>query len=213
VDVTSPGNGPLSGTSAVLEASASDPGGSGIKEVRFYVRETNTGQETLVGSDDSAPYSVVWNFPGCGGPGADPHKIWAEAEDNCGNTRQSSRVNVVLCQQQASQSAPIASAWVQRLEVPGGSGQVVLNGTAASYAGGGASSSSFAPRSGENQVVATLLEGRGPGAWHFAFPSGVLEPGSLAPVAGSVTRLTPDAIAFELTGKPGERVVFRFRAR
>jgi hypothetical protein len=210
--MTSPGNGPLSGTSATLEAAASDGGGSGIREVRFHVRQTNTGQETLVGADSDAPYSVVWSLPGCSGPSADPYKIWAEAEDNCGNTAESQRVNVVLCAQQASQSAPIASAWVQRLDVPGGSGQVVMNGAAVSYSGLGAASAAFVPRSGDNQVVATLLGGTGPGVWHFEFPAGALDAGSLTPVAGNVSLMTPDAIAFQLAGRPGERVVFRFRS-
>jgi hypothetical protein len=210
--MTSPGNGPLNGSSVALEASASDAG-SGVREVRFYARQTNTGEQTLIGADGDSPYGVVWVLPTCSGPSADPYKLWAEAEDSCGNVAESGRVNVVLCAQSASAARPQPTRWTQRLEVPGGRGQAVQNGAVMAYIEAGTSSSAFSPLPGENHVVAILLAGEGRGDWRFEFPPGSLEGGSLAPVAGNVSLLTPDAIAFQLAGKPGERVMFRFRVR
>jgi hypothetical protein len=100
------------------------------------------------------------------------------------------------------------------LDVPGGSGQIVVNGRNAAYARRGRSASVAVTRRGENRVEAQLVEGSGAGSWRFELggASG-REPGSLRVVAGDVALITGDAVVFRLSGRSGERVVFTFRAR
>jgi hypothetical protein len=178
--------------------------------VRFYAREESTGSETKLGSVVSPPYTVEWQFPRCEEK-ARPYALRAEAVDGCDNVGESEDVRVVICAGDVSPRSPTV-AWSQRLDVPGGSGQVVLDGTALVWASAGTSQASLQPRAGEHQVVATLLGGQGRGRWRFDFPPGVVEAGSLQTVAGNLSLLTADSIAFDLEGKPGERLVFRFRS-
>ncbi len=66
-------------------------------------------------------------------------------------------------------------------------------------------------RSGENRVEATLVQATGqPGLWRFELGAGAS--GSLRVIAGEVTLVTPEAVVFRMKGRPGERVVFTFRA-
>jgi hypothetical protein len=105
--------------------------------------------------------------------------------------------------------APRRLAWVSELDVPGGSGQVVVNGRSAVFARPGRSDSAVPGRSGLNRFEAQLVDGGGPGTWRFEFgqtPS--LRPGSLRILAGSVAQITADAIVFRLAGRSGERIVF-----
>jgi hypothetical protein len=177
--------------------------------VRFYAREESTGIETKLGSVVSLPYNFDWQFPGCE-QNARPYALRAEAMDGCKNVGESEDVHVVICAGNVPPQPPMA--WSQRLDVPGGSGQVVLDGTALVWAPAGTSQASLQPRAGDHQVVATLLGGQGRGRWRFDFPPGVVEAGSLQPVAGNLSLVTADSIAFNLEGKPGERLVFRFRS-
>jgi len=106
------------------------------------------------------------------------------------------------------------AAWTSDLSVPGARGQVVLNGSDASFpATGGRAPLTGRPRPGENRVEATLVQAAGqPGLWRFelgAEPS--LASGSLRVIAGDVTLITPEAVVFRMKGRPGERVVFTFR--
>jgi hypothetical protein len=97
--------------------------------------------------------------------------------------------------------------------VPGGSGQIVVNGRNAAFARRGRSSAMAAARRGENRVEAQLIEASGPGSWRFELAGAPgLRSGSLRVVAGDVALVTGDAIVFRMTGRPGERVVFTFRS-
>ena len=104
-------------------------------------------------------------------------------------------------------------AWASQLEVEGASGQVVVNGEAASFAGRGRSTAVAMGRRGENRVEAQLVQGAGrPGTWRFDLGStGSLAKGSVRVIAGEVALITPDAVIFRMKGQPGERVVFSFR--
>ena len=66
---------------------------------------------------------------------------------------------------------------------------------------------------GENRVEALVVQGAGqPGTWRLELGGTTsFRAGSLRIVAGEVALITADAVAFRLTGKPGERVVFTFR--
>ena len=100
-----------------------------------------------------------------------------------------------------------------QLDVPGGSGQVVVNGSSATFAGAGRSTATAVGRRGENRIEAQLVQGAGAGLWRFELGSTAsLEPGSLRVVAGNVALITGDAVVFRLSGRPGERIVFTFRA-
>jgi hypothetical protein len=63
-----------------LQATASDnPGGSGVKEVEYYLDSVSPNNS--LGKASSAPYTVPWSAPE--NPGA--HTIYAVARDNSGN--------------------------------------------------------------------------------------------------------------------------------
>ena len=118
----------------------------------------------------------------------------------------------------ASSSSTIAPtrrvAFSSQLDVAGASGQVVVNGSTAVFAGTGRSAAMAVGRRGENRIEAQLVQGgASAGLWRFELGSTAsLEPGSLRVVAGNVALVTGDAVVFRLTGRPGERVVFTFRA-
>jgi len=99
------------------------------------------------------------------------------------------------------------------LAVPAAQGQVVVNGSAALFQEVGRRQSAVETRPGPNSVEATLVQAQGrPGTWRFEM-NGLFEPGSFRVIAGDVALLTSEAIVFRLAGRPGERVVFSFRAR
>jgi len=104
-------------------------------------------------------------------------------------------------------------AWSTQLDVPNGSGQVVVNGASAVFSGPGRSNAVAMGRRGENRMEAQLVQASGkPGTWRFELSAtSSLEPGSIRVVAGDVALVTGDAIVFQLKGTPGERVVFTFR--
>jgi len=107
------------------------------------------------------------------------------------------------------QATPRRMAWTSDLDVPGGSGQIVVNGRSALFARPGRLDGVVAARAGVNRIEALLVDGDGPGTWRFDFsqtPS--LRPGSLRVLAGSVALTTADAIVFSLDGHSGERIVF-----
>jgi hypothetical protein len=104
---------------------------------------------------------------------------------------------------------PLGLRWESTLQVPGGRGQVVIDGTVVRYQDAGMDQGTIAPAGGSRQVVAQLVTAKGPGAWTFRLPGGG-RAGSLRPLAGDAVQLTADSITFRLAGKPGERVVFTF---
>jgi hypothetical protein len=93
------------------------------------------------------------------------------------------------------------------LQVPGASGQLVVEGTQAFFVAKGPATLSPV-RSGRGdslRVEATLAMGAAlAGTWRFD-----VGPGSrVRVVAGEVVLATPQALVFRLRGRPGERVVF-----
>jgi hypothetical protein len=103
------------------------------------------------------------------------------------------------------------SRWDSTLDVPGGRGQIVIDGAAVRYQDSGVDQGTITPAHGTRQVVAQLITVKGPGTWTFRL-QGSARAGSLRPLAGNATLVTADSITFRLAGKPGERVVFTFDA-
>jgi len=86
VTLTVPSSGStfVAGTNITLAATASDPGGS-IAKVDFY-RDT-----TLIGTDTSSPYSVVWSKASKGN-----YTLTAKATDNSGLSTTSAAVSITV---------------------------------------------------------------------------------------------------------------------
>ena len=104
--------------------------------------------------------------------------------------------------------------WVSQLDVPGGRGQIVLNGSEALFPAAGRVRLLARTRTGENRVEAQLVQAEGrAGLWRFELPAGSTVAGSLRVIAGQAALVTGDAVVFRLKGQPGERVVFAFRNR
>jgi hypothetical protein len=102
-------------------------------------------------------------------------------------------------------------AWTSRLELAGGRGQVFVNGTDGGFQEGAQLGRGRLARGALNRVEAQLVRGGRPGTWTFDLLSGH-QPGSLRAVAGQVALVASDRIVFQLSGAPGERVAFVFRA-
>jgi hypothetical protein len=104
-------------------------------------------------------------------------------------------------------------AWASELNLEGGSGQVVVNGESAAFAGRGRSAGAALGRRGVNRVEAQVVEAAGtPGTWRFELDTtGSLQPGTIRVIAGEIALVTESAVVFRLKGRPGERVVFSFR--
>jgi hypothetical protein len=105
-----------------------------------------------------------------------------------------------------------------RLELPQASGgeragRVILDGQLlAAVAAGEPLSVRTSLARGTHEVEAILARAKGmPGVWSFDFrDTASLEAGTLTPVEGSVVVLGPRAVAFRLSGQPGDRFRFRF---
>ena len=99
------------------------------------------------------------------------------------------------------------------LQVPGASGQLVFNGSSVAFAGSGRSArlGVSAGQQGRNRIEAQLVQASGPGTWRFDLSStrGFVA-GSLRVVAGEVSLVTGNVLAFRMKGIPGERIVFTF---
>jgi len=216
VSITSPTTGPLGGLQATIAADASDPAPSpGVKEVRFYWQYCPAGvcqASNLIDADTTPPYSAVWVFPTCGAAPEDRFRVLARAEDKCGNVSADANVDVRLtgrpCFRGDARSRPTA-IWVSELSVPGGRGQVVVDGAEAVFPGGGMETFSAWSGPGPHRFEAILVDGDGrPGTWRFDLSALSPSPGSLRVVAGEAAVSGPGAVVFRLRGKPGERVVF-----
>ncbi len=106
----------------------------------------------------------------------------------------------------------LTASWRSELAVPGGRGQVVVDGApaAGTTPGGAVPPLSLGP--GSHRLEAVLVDARGqPGFWRFHLSGLGVVPGSIRPVAGEVTRIGPDHVTFRLDGEPGERAAFTFR--
>ena len=210
-----------------LEAFADDSatGNNGIAFVEYKVNYPGPDQAVLGPVTSGSPWPYDWTESAVnaylGTACAKFLEVKAYAEDGCGNGTDSSEVLVTVnntgtCVLPESEAAPEASAssatLVSDLGVVEGAGQVVANGEAA-FPRAGRSPFAVRLKKGENRIEATLVEARSGGTWRFelgALPG--LRPDTLRVVAGDVVHLAADSVTFRLQGRPGERVVFAFRA-
>jgi hypothetical protein len=144
--------------------------------------------------------------------------VQAYAQDTCGNATTSPKIQIKVTPLGGCDQAPSAAGGsagtamlVSELGVADGSGQVVVNDEA-TFPRAGRAPLAVRPRSGENRVEATLVEGRGAGSWRFDLQSVTgLRPESLRVIAGEVAQVGSGTVTFRLLGHTGERVVFSFR--
>ena len=90
VSITSPTPGANVTGTVNLQANASDnAGGSGVKEVEYYL----DGNAISLGTATVSPYTVSWNTTAVA-PGS--HTVWAYARDNVGNTSSAAKATVTV---------------------------------------------------------------------------------------------------------------------
>ncbi len=206
-----------------LEATADDSttGNNGVAFVEYKVSYPGPDQQILGPITSGAPWPFNWSQSAVaawiGIPCSKTANVQAYAQDTCGNGSYSPIATVTVTRVAmgcfaAASAAPArgAASLVSELGVPGGKGQVVVNGEASFPPGGRIPlAARFEP--GENRVEATLVEGRGEGVWRFDLASVPgLKPESLRVVAGEVVQVGGGVVGFRLRGRPGERVVFSF---
>jgi hypothetical protein len=104
-----------------------------------------------------------------------------------------------------------AATFTSILELEGGEGQVVVDGNTATFQRRGAREAGVPEGRALHRVEATVVNATGrAGTWRFQLASGVA-PGTLRIVAGKGALAGDAGVVFQLSGKPGERVVFAFR--
>jgi hypothetical protein len=226
--------GPPLGYSIPFTATAADPGG--IASVQYFLdvpMAPLTGYSA--GSSTSGPTYPVslsgqtilkdifnkYTFPPSSVPPCSATALaYAVALNTCGLSTTSAKVSITIGRDTPScigspivLRAPQPGAWVSQFDVPGGRGQVVLNGCDVLFPAAGRVLMAGRLVSGENRVEATLVQATGqPGTWRFELgASAKLVPGSLRVVAGRVAQVSDGTIVFQLSGRSGERVVFTFR--
>ena len=210
-----------------FEASASDTstGNNGVAFVEYKVNYPGPDQLILGPVTSGSPWPYDWTQSAVnaylGSACAKFLDVQAYAQDNCGNSTYSAKAQITInntgpCVTPDPGTAPGQSAttatFVSELLVSGGAGQVVANGEA-SFPRAGRSPFSVRLKRGENRVEATVVEARTGGTWRFELGSlPGFRPETLRVVAGEVVQLAGDAVVFRVQGRPGERVVFSFRA-
>jgi len=210
-----------------FEASASDAttGNNGVALVEYKINYPGPDQRILGPAPGPSPWPLDWSESEVrtylGTACSKVLYLQAYAQDGCGNSAISSKVQITVYNTGTCVPGPGASAdpsaasttVVSELGVPDGAGQVVANGEAA-FPRTGRHTLAVRLQAGENRVEATLVEARSGGTWRFdlgALPG--LRPETLRVVAGDVVQLAADSVTFRLQGRPGERVVFVFSGR
>ncbi|HYN03817.1 MAG TPA: hypothetical protein VE359_15320 [Vicinamibacteria bacterium] len=208
-----------------LEASASDAttGNNGVAFVEYKINYPGPEQVILGPVTSGSPWPYGWTESAVnaylGATCTKTLEVQAYAQDSCGNSTYSAKTQIAVtstatfCDVATGPTASAAGATIlSELGVPGGAGQVVANGEAA-FPRAGRSSLAVRLEPRGNRVEGTLVEARSAGTWRFEL-GGVpgFRPESLRVVAGEVVQLAGDAVTFRLQGRPGERVVFVFRA-
>jgi hypothetical protein len=200
----------------VVEARDPGPVSNGVREVRIRAEEQGGPRASPIAAlpGPGPRFEASWTLPPCMGP-QDRWYVYAEAVDGCDRTtveRVRVRRRSDSCQAAAlgpDHARPVL-VWASEMDVPGGRGQVVGNGAEAAFPGPGRSDVHLVPRRGVHRVEALLVQGAGPGTWRFTLASGALRPGSLKVLAGEAVAVGPDAVAFRLRGRAGERVAFGY---
>jgi hypothetical protein len=106
-----------------------------------------------------------------------------------------------------------AIAWESELNLHEGEGQIVVDGTAATFQSRGFRQGVIEGTSGPHRVEATVVTAAGrSGTWRFRL-AGLLAPGSLRVVAGVAVSVSDSDVVFRLSGQAGERILFAFRVR
>jgi hypothetical protein len=101
---------------------------------------------------------------------------------------------------------------ISDLDVPGGQGQVIVDGASVAYQTRTVVMA-IGVGKGVHRVEALLVSAAGrPGTWRFQLPAAA-QAGSLRVVAGDVAAIAADTVTFRLAGRPGERLVFTFALR
>lgn len=217
-----------------IAATASDGAGVGVDRVEFWVQGETLGPDRIA-TISSSPYAFDWSQAAVeawlGTTCQDWVTISARAYDQCGNESAQTQSNEVgvfvlslspLCGPSPSmppgpsanpQASQGPATLVSELQVPGGSGQLVVAGDAV-FPRAGRTPVTVRARSGVVRVEATLIEARGAGTWRFeldAIPG--VQADSVRVVAGEVIQTGGGVLTFRLRGRPGERIVFSFDAR
>jgi hypothetical protein len=103
-------------------------------------------------------------------------------------------------------------AWTSRLDVPGASGQVLLDGMLVAVVPAGRPHTGRIAQAGRHRVEAVLTRAAPKGGtWRFEIAG--LQAGSLEVSAGTPAAVGPSTVAFRLEGRAGERLSFSFVAR
>jgi len=109
--------------------------------------------------------------------------------------------------QPSGQAATLSST----LDLEGGEGQIVVDGSTAVFQRRGAREAVLAEGRALHRIEATVVNAEGrAGTWRFQVDGGVA-PGTLRIVAGNGALAGEATLVFHLSGKPGERIVFAFR--
>ncbi|MFM7719005.1 MAG: Ig-like domain-containing protein [Actinomycetota bacterium] len=90
VRITNPTAGAsVSGAVTLTATAADESGGSGVKEVEFFLDGLSAGAS--LGTVATSPYSMAWNASSLG---SGPHTIYAVARDNAGNASPATSISV-----------------------------------------------------------------------------------------------------------------------
>lgn len=101
--------------------------------------------------------------------------------------------------------------WRSRLDVPGGRGQMLLNGELLAGVREGASDGFVRARAGETAVELEIVDAHGPGYWTITFEGEGVSPGSFR-VAGGAAQTAAGSVVLRVYGRPGERAAFTFHS-
>jgi hypothetical protein len=181
----------------------------GVEAVLFSER-FGEGDFEPIQSVSTPPYRTTWS------PDPDDdtcrYTLLAEIKDVCGKVTQLPTRDVDFCVDFA-RAAVATVALTSDLKLGGGQGRVTVNGGGSLTVGSFPLRASLPVQAGDNLVEALVVGGKGQaGTWRFEVAGGLL-PGSLRVDAGEVVLVAGDAVVFRLTGRPGERLAFRFRAQ
>ena len=200
-------------------------GNNGISVVEYKVDYPGPTQAILGPGSSSSPFGFDWTqadveawLVKAGNQCKRIATVQAYAVDNCGNATFSPSVQITVGTTSTSCVPDVAlardgAALVSDLAVPGGRGQLVVDGTAV-FVRDGRSPVTVRGAARQVRVEATLVDARAAGSWRFDLSpmAGVL-PDSVQVIAGDVVQAAGGALVFRVQGRPGERIVFSFTTK